>query len=71
MADYSAQRLRLADVLDSAAELSRMHTSALETRSRDVLHVASALKLKARLLVTYDQRQSRLAEACGLIPIQP
>lgn len=74
--DFAAQRLRLVDVpwravLDSAADLSRLHTPALGTRSLDVLHVASALELKARWFVTYDHRQARLAEACGLALIQP
>lgn len=74
--DFSAERLRLADVpwravLDDAAELSRAYTPALGTRSLDVLHVASALELGARWFVTYDQRQARLAKACGLILIQP
>lgn len=75
-ADFSALRLRLVDVawravLDEAADLSRMHTSKLGTRSLDVLHVASALELKARWFVTYDVRQANLAEACGLNVIQP
>ncbi|MBI2496780.1 MAG: type II toxin-antitoxin system VapC family toxin [Opitutae bacterium] len=75
-ADFSADRVRLVDVawravLDQAAELSRRHTPRLGTRSLDVLHVASAQELNARWFVTYDVRQARLAEICGLKVIQP
>ena len=52
--------------VDSSA--LRQHTPSFGTRSLDVLHVASALELKARLFVTYDQKQSRLAGARGLNP---
>lgn len=75
-ADISADRLRLVDVpwrlvLDRTTELSRQHTPKFGTCSLDVLHVASALELDARWLLTYDLRQARLAEACGLTVIQP
>jgi len=49
-----------------AASLSLAHTPALGTRTLDVLHVASALELRCRTLVTYDERQARLARAAGL-----
>jgi len=58
-------------VLDQAAELSRQYTPTLGTRSLDVLHVASALALGMRQFVTYDERQARLAEACGLKAVRP
>jgi len=57
--------------LDGAARLSRQYAPKLGTRALDVLHVASALELKARHFVTYDVRQSRLAASCGLRVIQP
>lgn len=74
--DFLDGDLRLVDVpwrvvLDRAAELSHQHTPALGTRSLDVLHVASALELQSRHFVTYDIRQARLAEICGLKVIQP
>lgn len=74
--DQAEDDLRLVDVpwravLDRAGELSQRHTPTLGTRSLDVLHVASALELKARHFVTYDARQARLAAACGLKVIQP
>jgi predicted nucleic acid-binding protein len=74
--DFVNDRLQLVDVpwravLEQAAELSRQHTPTLGTRSLDVLHVASALELGMRQFVTYDKRQARLAEACGLKVVRP
>lgn len=75
-ADMEEGYLRLVDlpwraVFERATELSHQHTRTYGTRSLDVLHVASALELNARRLVTYDNRQARLAAACGLKVIQP
>jgi predicted nucleic acid-binding protein len=74
--EFTDDRLRLVDLgwramLDRAADLSREHTPRIGTRSLDVLHVASALELKARQFVTYDERQARLARTCGLKIIEP
>jgi len=52
--------------LNRAAELSRQHTPKLGTRSLDVLHVACALELKLRHLLTFDKGQQKLAVAAGL-----
>ena len=57
--------------LRRAAELSRIHTPVLGCRSLDVLHVATALELGLRSLVTFDGRQQRLARAAGLKAITP
>jgi predicted nucleic acid-binding protein len=75
-ADFLEGRLQLVDVpwravLEQAAELSRQYTPTLGTRSLDVLHVASALALGMRQFVTYDERQARLAGACGLKMVRP
>ena len=74
--DIREERLQLVDVpwravLDHAAELSRVHTPALGTRTLDVLHVAVALELNSRQFVTYDFRQAKLAGACGLRVLRP
>lgn len=74
--DIANGDLRLADLLwraalDRTAELSRQHTASLGTRTLDVLHVASALELNARLFVTYDARRARLAQASGLKTLSP
>lgn len=74
-ADVSHGRLHQVDVLwraalNRAAELSQEHTPTLGTRSSDVLHVACALELKLRHFLTFDERQQRLAAACGLKPVK-
>lgn len=74
--DMEQGRLRWMDLpwraaLDGAAHLSRQYAPRLGIRTLDVLHVASALELKARHFVTYDVRQAKLAAACGLKVIQP
>jgi predicted nucleic acid-binding protein len=74
--DLAEGRYSDADVLwratlRRAAELSRVHTPALGCRSLDVLHVATALELGLRSLVTFDGRQQRLARAAGLKAITP
>lgn len=70
-ADFAEGRLHQADLLwraalNRAAELSRTHTPTLGTRAADVLHVASALELKLKHFLTFDERQQKLAAACGL-----
>ena len=55
--------------LDRAAELSRVHTPVLGTRSADVLHVACALEIKLRHFLTFDERQGQLAKRVGLKPV--
>ena len=74
--DFADGDLKLVDLLwraamDRAMDLSRRHAPKIGTRALDVLHVASALELQVRHFVTYDVRQARLAEICGLKVIQP
>lgn len=52
--------------LKQAESLGRQHTEALGARGMDVLHVASAMALRAKRFVTFDERQRRLAELAGL-----
>jgi predicted nucleic acid-binding protein len=52
--------------LNQAIELSRTHSPKLGTRAFDVLHVACALELKLKHFPTFDERQKKLAAACGL-----
>jgi len=49
-----------------ATQLSAAHTERLGLRAIDLLHVASALTLKAELFLTSDARQAQLAKAEGL-----
>lgn len=74
--EFTDGRLHLVEVpwrvvLDQAADLSRQYSPRLGTRTLDVLHVSSAMELGARYFVSYDARQIKLAEACGLKVIQP
>ena len=51
---------------ESCADLARRHCARLGVRTLDTLHVASALQLKAERFWTFDDRQSKLANAAGL-----
>lgn len=62
---FSIQRISIT-VFNGAMRLSRQHAANLGTRTLDLLHVASALALKADELYTFDQSQRRLAKAIGL-----
>lgn len=55
-----------AAVFSIAEELSAQHTIEGGHRSFDVLHVATALHLKAGRFLTFDARQAALAKAAGL-----
>lgn len=57
----------LADVLDEAKRISSIRTLSGGHRGFDILHVASALKLKATHFLTFDGNQKKLAEAEGLV----
>jgi len=49
-----------------ARRIARTQARLLGTRSLDVLHVASALALRAGSFCTFDKNQARLAGALGL-----
>ena len=49
-----------------AAEYSARHSGRIGTRALDILHVAAAVSLNARLFLTCDRRQAALAKAVGL-----
>jgi predicted nucleic acid-binding protein len=57
----------LADVVDEAKRLSSMRTLTGGHRGFDILHVASALMMKATHFLTFDANQKKLAEAEGLV----
>jgi predicted nucleic acid-binding protein len=52
--------------LAHARRIARTHTRLLGTRALDVLHVASALTLRANSFCTFDKNQARLAAALAL-----
>ena len=49
-----------------ARRIARTHTRLLGTRALDVLHVASAVALRANAFCTFDKNQARLASALRL-----
>ncbi len=49
-----------------ARRIARTQTRLLGTRALDVLHVASALALRAGSFCTFDMNQAKLAAALGL-----
>jgi predicted nucleic acid-binding protein len=51
---------------ERCADLARSYGPSLGVRTLDSLHVACALELRAEKFWTFDDRQSRLAEAVGL-----
>lgn len=57
----------LADVVDEAKRISSRRTLTGGHRGFDILHVASALKLRASHFLTFDINQKKLAEAEGLV----
>ena len=74
-ADRASGRLKihvcnLADIVDEAKRLSATHTLSGGHRGFDILHVAAALRIKAKQLLTFDGNQKKLAEAEGIaVPI--
>jgi predicted nucleic acid-binding protein len=52
---------------EKAMQMARRRTPQLGTRTLDILHVASALELKAEMFYTFDHSQARLARAEGLL----
>ena len=54
------------DVYTRARQISARQASSLGARTLDILHVASALLLKADRFWTFDQRQAALARTEGL-----
>ena len=55
-----------AAVQDKARQLSGRHTPTLGTRTLDLLHVAAALVLEAKIFFSFDDRQRKAAASEGL-----
>ncbi len=53
-------------IYEEAKRIASRWSAKLGTRSLDILHVASALTLSAERLLTFNERQRRLAQAVGL-----
>ena len=63
---YYRPQLSWAETFRYAVDLSGNHTGNTGSRSLDILHVASALSIKADRFFTLDTRQSKLASLAGL-----
>ena len=53
-------------VYERARQIARRRSAQLGLRTLDILHVASALLLRAEVFLTFDRRQLKLARAEGL-----
>ncbi len=53
-------------VFSTAMRLSSLHSSALGTRTLDLLHIAAALTIQAYEFITGDERQAKAATKEGL-----
>ena len=58
--------LASAELHEQARQLSDRYTPELGTRSLDLLHVAAALDLKAKVFFSFDERQRQTAAREGL-----
>ena len=54
------------DIFRRADELSEKHAATEGQRTIDLLHVALALESGAKIFLSFDQRQRKLAKAAGL-----
>lgn len=56
---------------EQAAKLAEKYSATVGTRTLDLLHVAAALTLGARQMLTFDSRQRRAAQGEGLKVLPP
>jgi predicted nucleic acid-binding protein len=63
---YYRPQLDWSEIFNYSVDLSKKHTATIGARSLDILHVASALSIKAEKFLTVDGRQSELATRAGL-----
>jgi len=63
---YYYPQINWTDTLNLAIDLAHNNTANTGSRSLDIIHVASALALKANRFLTLDDRQSELASMVGL-----
>jgi predicted nucleic acid-binding protein len=63
---YYRPQISWTDTLNLALDLSQSHTKTSGSRSLDMMHVASALAIKANRFLSLDKRQSALADLAGL-----
>lgn len=59
------------EVFSQAISLAATYTPKVGCRSLDILHVSSAMALACRHLITFDDKQKKLAKKAGLSPQNP
>jgi predicted nucleic acid-binding protein len=64
---YYRPSMNWTDMFQCAIDLSQKHTRAIGSRSLDIIHIASALTMKADRFLTLDEKQMQLAHLVGLI----
>jgi predicted nucleic acid-binding protein len=67
---YYRPQISWTDTFKYAVDLSRKHSRKTGSRALDILHVASALSMKADRFLTLDERQSRLVSLAGITNIR-
>jgi hypothetical protein len=63
---YEYIQLETGVLFQKVSQLSQRHTMVLGVRYLDMLHVASAVVMKATRFLTFDGRQQKLAETVDL-----
>ena len=63
---YYRPSINWTDTFQCASDLSKKHTAAMGSPSPDVIHIASALMMKAERFLSFDERQTQLAHIAGL-----
>ncbi len=64
---FVCQNLQTRRLLPQATRLSQHHTTSATYGAMDVLHVAATMELGADTFLSFDERQSQLAKAEGLL----
>ncbi|MBN1106678.1 MAG: PIN domain protein, partial [Deltaproteobacteria bacterium] len=63
---YYRPSINWTETFQCGIDLSKEHTGTIGSRSLDILHIASALTMKANKFLTLDERQIQLALLAGL-----
>lgn len=63
---YLETPISQADLHQKAAQLAQNYTGSIGTRTLDLLHLAAAILLGARQLLSFDERQRQVAKQEGL-----
>ena len=65
--EFIEHPLSLRQTMNEAERIGALHTMTLGVRGMDLLNVAAAVVIGAKIFLTFDLRQRTVAQACGLI----